>query len=510
MGTIAATTTINPENLKLSAAQLSALLPYFWVFGGAILMMLLSTLRSLNTKWLTFLTSLVILVGGIVTSGQLVNQDTVVLFNGMMSSDAFSQIFNIVFLACAGLTILVSLRYLDREALQYPDYYILVIFSALGMMLMVSATDLIAFFLALEIMSLCIYVLVGFRRMDRRNNEAALKYFVLGGAASAVLLYGVALLYGATGTTQLAPLLAAVRFGQGVSVSPVFVVGVWLVIIGFLFKVAAVPFHAWMPDVYEGAPAPITGFMTTGVKAASFAAFVRILMGLGYGTRISDLAQTTMHNILWWVAVATLILGNVVALTQINLKRLLAYSSIAHTGYLLVGLLTASSSESGYAPIVMYLMTYATMNLGAFAILTLIAGREDRGLNLHDFSGLSQRQPWLAFGMSVFLFSMAGIPPTAGFAAKYYLLSSAVQAGEVPLVIISVLCSAVSVYYYLRVIVYMYMRDPLGSPAAPQSSSWATIAIAAMVTLTLQVGIMPERMLMVAKRAIASLTQTAS
>jgi NADH-quinone oxidoreductase subunit N len=261
----------------------------------------------------------------------------------------------------------------------------------------------------------------------------------------------------------------------------------------------------WMPDVYEGAPTPITGFMTTGLKAAAFASFVRVFISMGYGKGLSEFVQSHLHDIIWVCAVLTMVVGNVVALTQTNLKRMLAYSSIAHTGYLLVGLLAGARSEQGYAPVVMYLVAYAAMNLGAFVVLTLMAGRDDSGLNLHDMSGLSQRHPWLAFAMAVFMFSMAGIPPTAGFAAKYMLFYSAIQAREIPLVVISVLCSAVSVYYYLRVLVYMYMREPAGSPAASRASAWSTLAVAAMVALTLQIGILPAKMVAVAKKAVTSL-----
>jgi NADH-quinone oxidoreductase subunit N len=262
----------------------------------------------------------------------------------------------------------------------------------------------------------------------------------------------------------------------------------------------------WMPDVYEGAPTPVTGFMTTGLKAAAFATFVRVFISMGYGHGLSTVIQTHIHDILYVCAVLTMVFGNIIALTQTNLKRMLAYSSIAHSGYLLVGIIAGAQSEQGYAPVVLYLASYAIMNLGAFVVLTVLAKKNDSGLNLHDIAGLSSKHPWIAFSLAVFMFSMAGIPPTAGFAAKYLLFYSAIQAHETPLVVISVLCSAVSVYYYLRVLVYMYMREP-AEAAAPRSriSIWSGVALAAMVVLTLQIGVLPARMMAAAKRAVTSL-----
>ncbi|MDR3607453.1 MAG: NADH-quinone oxidoreductase subunit N [Oligoflexia bacterium] len=496
---------INPQLLSMSPEQVQALMPYFLVCGGTIIALLACVLRVLSPKWPVFLLTLATCAVGICSSiGLLHNGTSVTLFNSMMVSDPFASFFNVLFLASAAITAMISFRYLDREKIQHPEYFVLLLFAAFGMMIMTSATDLVMVFIALELMSLSVYALVGFRRTDRRSNEAAMKYFILGSAASAVMLYGAAMLYGATGSMEIHAILQAIRTTPTL-MTPLFTLGVWLVVAGFLFKVASVPFHMWMPDVYEGAPAPVTGFMTTGLKAAAFATFVRVFVSLGYGHALTETIQTHFHNILWVIAVLTMALGNFVALTQTNLKRMLGYSSIAHTGYLLVGLIAGSASDQGYAPMVVYLVAYSVMNLGAFIILTVLASRDDGGLNLPDLAGLSRRHPWLAFSMAVFLFSMAGIPPTAGFAAKYMIFSAGVQAGEIPLVVISVLCSAVSVYYYLRVLVYMYMRDPVGSPAASRMSAWSTVALAAMVAMTLQIGIMPARALSAAKKAVTSL-----
>ncbi len=505
---------IRPELLTLTAEQFTASLPYALVFGGAVMAILLSVIQLFSPKWPVFLMTLfTTLFGAMVTwvLSPLASQGTasgVFLYNNMMVADGFSALMNLIFLGAAAVTALASFRYLDREGVQHPEYYVLLLFSAFGMMLMASALDLIVIFIALEILSLSVYALVGFRRSDRKCNEAAMKYFILGSAASAILLYGAALLYGATGTTNIQGILGfAQRNGMGAagsSPSLIFALGAVLVIFGFLFKVASVPFHMWMPDVYEGAPTPITGFMTTGVKAAAFASFIRVLETLGYGKALIGTLGGSLHHLLWASAALTMVVGNIVALTQVNLKRMLAYSSIAHSGYLLIGCLAGGASDQAHSAIALYLVSYTIMNLGAFALLTALSSRQDGGLNLHDLSGLSKRHPMLALALSVFLLSMAGIPPTAGFVGKYWLLYSGIQAGETWLVVIAVLCSAVSAYYYLRVIVWMYMRDPVESASGVRPPFWITIAITATVLLTLQVGLLPGRLVAVAKRAIVS------
>lgn len=515
--------TIRPELLTLSPEQMRALLPYSWVFGGTILTILLSILKRVSPKWPVFLFTVGTCIAGAIASIDLLHLEPISLFNGMMVSDPYANFFNVLFLGAAGFTALASFRYLDTEKLQYPEYYVLLLLSALGMMLMVSALDLIVIFIALELMSLAVYVLVGFRRTDRRSNEAAMKYFILGGVASAVFLYGSALLYGATGHTGLRAILQASQ-AHATFQTPIYILGALLVLVGFLFKVASFPFHMWMPDVYEGAPVPVTGFMTTGLKAAAFATLIRIFVSMGYTSTTVGGFGDKIYTVLWVIAVLTMVVGNFVALTQTNLKRMLAYSSIAHTGYLLVGVIAIrgvalSASLEGIsspgipdslaiAALVMYLVVYAIMNFGAFVVLTLLSGREDTGLSLNDFSGLSQRHPWLAFSMAVFLLSMAGIPLTGGFAAKYLLFYSAVQGGYLPsiaLVVIAVLCSAVSVYYYLRVLVHMYMKDPSGSPKDLRVSLWSGFTVVTMVLLTFQIGIMPERMVEMVKKVVVHL-----
>lgn len=499
---------VRTDLLKFGSAELIAMWPMFIVFCGALAGIIASVVRFFNNKLVVFIISLSTISGAVGAAITLMQEPPKMLFNQMLICDPFSNFFNTLFLLAAAVTIIISYKYLEKERLHYPEYYLLVLFSLLGMMLMVAAQDLIVFFIALETMSLSVYALVGFRRSDRRSNESSMKYFILGAAASAIFLYGVALLYGMTSSTDLKSIQSAILSESiKISQSPALFLGVWLVVMGFLFKVASVPFHMWMPDVYEGAPAPITGFMTTGLKAAAFATFLRVFHHLGYWKGLSEYAQNNLHDILWISALLTMTIGNLVALTQTNLKRLLAYSSIAHTGYLFIGFIAGPKSEFGDASIVLYLAVYVIMNLGAFGVLTLLAKGGDGGLNLHDLSGLSSRHPFLAFMMAVFFFSMAGIPPTAGFVAKYYLFYSGIQAGEIWLVVLGVLCSAVSVYYYLRVIVYMYMKDA-GTDSAenvPSTISFGSgLVVATLAVLVLQIGILPEKAVEIVKKVVNS------
>lgn len=480
---------IKPELFLFNAEQLKALLPMLTVFGGGSLAILVAAIRKeWFTRWVVFGICFVTLIAAAVLEWDMVGQAALALFGGMWTSDAMGHYLNLIFYIVGALTILTSIKYLDREGLQYPEYNILTVFSVMGMQVMASALDLVVVFIALELMSISVYVLVGFRRADRRSNEAAVKYFILGSAASAILLYGAALLYGATGSVQL-PQIQTWSAAHAGAQGAVYWMGTWLVILGLLFKVAAVPFHMWMPDVYEGAPTPITGFMTTALKAAAFGTFLRVIMAVG--------TREELIVLLSILTVATMVIGNLVALTQSNLKRMLAYSSISHTGYLLLGVLSG-----GYSSVLIYLVVYAAMNFGAFLVLTLLSERGDAGLNLHDLSGLARRRPALAFSLAVFLFAMAGIPPTAGFAAKYILFYGAVQAGHLWLVVIAVLCSAISVYYYLRVLVYVYMREPSGGTVVVRRQFWPAAVAALMVVLTLALGIVPSQIVQAARQAV--------
>ena len=373
------------------------------------------------------------------------------IFRDMMIVDNFSLFFNLIFLIGAALTILISVGHMNSEKFGHGEYYSLILFAVSGMMFMASGADMIMIFLGLEIMSIAIYVLAGFEKKNPLSNESALKYFLLGAFASAFLLYGIALIYGVAGSTKLKT-ISQVLSPLSSSVDPLFYVGAGLLIIGFCFKIATVPFHMWVPDVYEGAPTAITAFMSAAVKAAGFAALFRVV-----NSALSSI-QTDITSLIWVIAVITMTLGNIVAIAQDNIKRMLAYSSIAHAGYILVALV--ASNEMGTSGLLYYLLAYTFMNIGAFGVVIFLSRKEDPAVNLSDYSGIGFRYPVLAVCMTVFMVSLAGIPPTAGFIGKFYIFSAAVKAGYIGLAVIGVLNSAVSVFYYFRIIVYMYMKEP--------------------------------------------------
>jgi NADH-quinone oxidoreductase subunit N len=390
----------------------------------------------------------------------------------------------------------MSIRFLQEEEFEHGEYYVLVLFAAVGMMFMASAADLIIIFLGLETFSLAIYVLAGFFRTQPKSNESSLKYFLLGAFSTGFLLYGIALIYGATGTTNLKGIYEFVR-NIPLLTDPLLLIGMGLLIVGFGFKVASVPFHMWTPDVYEGAPTSITAFMSVGPKAAGFAAFLRVFL-----YALSSL-QTDWVWILWVLAVLTMTLGNVVAIAQKNIKRMLAYSSIAHAGYILVAMVAAS--ELGTASVLYYILAYAFMNLGAFGVVILYGRKGEENIQVSDYSGMASKYPLLAAAMAIFMFSLAGIPPTAGFVGKFYIFSAAVKAGYIGLAIIGVLNSALSVYFYLRVTVMMYMRNPEKEFARLDMSPAMVIALIISVLGTLQMGITPSQYLDLARQSILAL-----
>ena len=418
------------------------------------------------------------------------------LFGGMFVHDGFTVFFTLLFCAVAALSVLWSWDYLKRTRIQQPEYYALLLASTLGMIVMAASNDLITIFLGLELMSLAIYVLVGFRRSQLDSIEAALKYFLLGAFASGFLLYGIALLYGATGSTSMITMSAYLADSPMLG-NPLFVAGVLLLLVGFAYKVAVVPFHMWAPDAYEGAPTSVTAFMSAGVKAAGFAALLRVSLRL-----LGDI-HADWTPVLQGVAILTMTVGNVTALLQTNVKRMLAYSSIAHAGYVLVAI--TAGGPQGSAAALFYLAVYAVMNLGAFGVLTLLGRRHEERVLVSDLAGLGFRQPLLGLAMSVFMVSLGGIPPTAGFMGKVYVFGAALQAHLVPLVVVGVLNSVVSVFYYLRVTVAMYMQEPEGEPT---HVSWATpgaIALAASLVLTLWWGVQAWPLLEQARRSVLGL-----
>jgi len=369
-------------------------------------------------------------------------------FYGMIQTGAFANFFNILFVIACLLSVVYSRYYLQKLNYHRGELYVLLILSTVGMSLIASASDLIILFLGIELMSLALYVLVGFVRNLEKKNEASLKYFLLGAFATGFLVYGIALIYGATGTTNINSLSSVYKAG---TTSLLFLSGILLLFSALAFKSAAVPFHMWAPDVYEGAPTPITGFMSTAAKAAAVSAFITIFI------RTFSFAGTKTSEIIAIVSVASMILGNVVAIAQNNIKRMLAYSSIAHAGYMLVGI--SAGSVEGKIGVMFYIAVYAIMNLGAFAVVGLLERENENNLLIEDYSGLGKTKPFLAALMAIFMFALTGLPPFAGFFGKYYVFVSAIKANMTWLAIVGVLASLVSAYYYLRVVVIMYFRD---------------------------------------------------
>jgi NADH-quinone oxidoreductase subunit N len=406
-------------------------------------------------------------------------------FYGMITIDKFAVGFNCLFILSAMLTLLLSLNSLEGQYLLYSEYFALIIFATVGMMLMASSSHLLALFLGLETLSISLYVLAGFRRTDAKALEASLKYFLLGAFASGFLLYGIALIYGSAGSANWAALAETLgRHASGaLENQTLLVTGLVLMVIGFGFKIALVPFHSWAPDVYQGAPTPIAAFMATGSKAAGFAALLRLLLA-------SDLmSEAVWQNIFWLMAVATMTVGNIIALRQENLKRMLAYSSIAHAGYILVGAI--ANNETGHTGIIFYLLSYIFMNVGAFGIVALLAKSEKEYVAISDYRGLAYHRPVAAIAMAIFMFSLSGIPPTAGFLAKFYVFNGAVQAGYIWLVILGVINSMISLYYYLGIVVVMFMQEPEGEKPAIAPMPAVGLALAIAVFGTLNLGLFP-------------------
>ncbi len=412
-------------------------------------------------------------------------------FWNMVQVDSFSVFFHFLVAAVTAVVILTSFEYMRVQEIRAGEYYALLLFGAVGMSLMSSAVELVLIFIALEISSISTYVLAGFRRHAAISSESSVKYFLLGSFATAFFLYGVAMMFGATGSTSISAIANILRSGQ---VPLLAYAGVALMFVGLGFKVAAAPFHVWTPDVYEGAPAPVVGFMSTAPKAAVFAVLLRIMFEAHAPGRI---------GLIWVVAALSMTLGNVAALVQDNVKRLLAYSSIAHAGYLLVAF--AALPDNGIPAVMFYTASYAAMNVGAFAVVSHFAGTGERYVTLEDYSGLGRRSPILSGALTIFLLSLIGIPVTGGFFAKFYVFSAALQANLVWLVIIGVLNSAIGAYYYLRIIVVMYMREPqVDAPTTPIPMGLGA-ALAISLAATIYLGVLPGRVLDYASRSVGAL-----
>ncbi len=441
---------------QVSAATFWQLSPMLVMLVGGLVFMMTGAMTRTAGRWQRgFVVALYLVALGFVV--RLWNFGGTPILHGMLVIDRFALFFTGVVTICALGTVLISFHYVERFGMNRGEFFSMLFFSTMGMVVLVSANDLISVFVGIELMSLAIYVLVAFRRRDLLSNEAAFKYFVIGAFAIAFFLYGVSILYGICGSTNFANIVRAVS-ERGLAREPYFLLAVALILAGLGFKVSSVPFHMWTPDVYEGAPTPITSFMATAVKAASFAAFLRL-----FYTCFME-SQGQWVGLITVLAVLTMTLGNVVALAQRNIKRMMAYSSIAHAGYIMIGLAALSVDNTKAATGIMYyVLVYAFMTLGAFAFISAIEKRDmTRGLEEPDYAGLGLERPFLGLCMAGFMFALAGIPPTAGFFAKYYLFSAAVEEGMVGLAVIGVLNSALSLYYYLRVIVTLYMRKSEG------------------------------------------------
>jgi NADH-quinone oxidoreductase subunit N len=430
-------------------APLGMIEPLLIVSILGILLLLVDLLLPHGKKHLTAYLALAGIVYAMIRTASQWGQFQVG-YSGMVVLDNLSTALNLLFLASTGVVVLLSMPFLRREDVEPSEYYALLLFATVGMMILASGLDLITLFLGIEVLSISLYILAGYRRDSDASNEAAMKYFLLGAFASAVLLYGIALVYGATGTTSLVRIAETVS-GSATMPEGLLFAGVALILVGLAFKVAAAPFHMWTPDVYEGAPTPITAFLSAGPKAAAFAALIRTFF-IGFGP-----IQAEWNTILAVIAALTMTIGNVAAIAQTKVKRMLAYSSIAHSGYVLIGIVAGGAV--GGAAAVFYLFAYVAMNLGAFAVIVLLEHKGQRGDELRDYAGIGFRYPLIGALLSLFMISLSGIPPTAGFVGKLYLFGAAVQSGHVLLAIIGVLNSAVSVFYYLRLMVLMYMRE---------------------------------------------------
>ena len=485
---------------------------------AAVVVMLVDAFVRPNQRWITGTISLVGVVAAAVSTIALWAGGTTAgdAFNGMIVLDELRLGFTLIFLLVSGLTLLISTVWVDGENLPAGEFHSLLLFATVGMMLMASGNDLVIVFLGLEILSIATYVMAGFRRTDVRSNESSLKYFILGSFSSAFLLYGIALIYGATsiapagpggrviaGTTNIAEIATRLSTAQ---YPALLFAGAAMMLVGFGFKIATAPFHIWTPDVYEGAPTPVTAFMAAGPKAAGFASFMRVfIFGLPFVVSTSAASSGNLHTL--WVAtltvmaILTMTLGNVVAIVQNNVKRLLAYSSIAHAGYALVGFVAAGAAtdltqrNTAITAVVFYLLTYAVMNIGAFAVVQVIARSGDRRTAIEDYRGIGFESPALAFSLSLFLLSLLGMPLTAGFMGKIMVFGAAIDQKFYGLVVIGVLNTAVSAYYYLRLIIVMFFGERTMAWTAPRVPASVALALVITVLGVLYLGIFPGRVI---------------
>ncbi len=499
--------------LIIPDVNLWLILPELVICIAGVVVMLVDAFARPTQRWITGSISLAGLIAAAGGSTWLCLswRGATEAFNGMIVLDELRLGFTFVFLVVSGLTILVSMVWVENERLPAGEFHALLMFATAGMMFMASAGDLVMVFLGLEILSIATYVMCGFRRTDVRSNESSMKYFILGSFSSAFLLYGIALTYGATstaagrpGTTNIAEIATRLPDAQ----YPLLLfAGAAMMLVGFGFKIATAPFHVWTPDVYEGAPTPVTAFMAAGPKAAGFASFMRVFLiafpvvAITANKSVAGQIHSTWLGALLVVAILTMTVGNVVAIAQNNVKRMLAYSSIAHAGYALVGFIAAGKApdleqrDAAIAAVIFYLLTYAVMNLGAFAVVQLIARASDRRTEVEDYNGIGFQSPWLAFSLSLFLLSLLGMPLTAGFIGKVMVFRAALDQGYYVLVVIGVLNTAVSAYYYLRLIIVMFFRERTTAWSAPQVPASIRLALVLTILGVLYLGLFPDRVI---------------
>ncbi len=477
-------------NFLPTNADYARFLPEIILTVAGILIMFLEALRPEGRRTNAGMLAILALV--LALPAALLAQDGPA-FQGMLVIDGMGTFFRTLVVVVGLLVVFSSTDYLRREGQESGEYYALVLFSIVGQCVMVTANELVMIFIGLEISSIASYILAGFLRDDARNNESALKYFLLGSFATAFLLYGVAWMYGATGSTNLTEIRRALISGTP---PPEALIGVSaaLIFVGLAFKISAAPFQGWAPDVYQGAPAPVSAFLTVGPKAAAFAVLIRIFLG-----GLEPMASSWMPAV-WVCALATMVVGNFAAIMQSNIKRLLAYSSIAHAGYVLVAV--AANSGTGSAAAMFYLAAYAFTNIGAFAVVTYFSRKGERYVSIDDFAGLAQRQPGMAAMLTIFLLSLIGVPLTGGFFGKFYIFKAALDAQLIWLTVLGLLNSAVAAYYYLRILVVMYMREPGESvETLPPAGALLQIAVYGSAVGTLLLGIFPSLVLDFANRA---------
>jgi len=429
----------------------------------------------------------IISILGIIWVALMLRGSSGVTFGGMFISDGYSTFFKLIFFLNAILTVLISIKYIVIENINYGEYYSLILFSTLGMMIMASAGDLITLYLGLELMALSTYVLAGFIRHNIRSNEGAIKYFLLGGFSSAFLLYGISMTYGLTGTTDIRAIAVYISEG-GFAGNEILLIGIVLFAVAFSFKIALVPFHMWAPDAYEGAPTSITSFMSVGPKAAGFAVLGRVFFE-AFGDMHAE-----WSNLLIPLSILTMVVGNIIALAQTNIKRMLAYSSIAHAGYAILGVI--AGTNEGLGSMLNYMLIYTFMNIGAFTVIIML-----RGDDITDYEGLAKTHPLIAGLMLIFMFSLTGIPPTAGFIGKLYVFMSAIDTGYTWIVVIAVIFTVVSAYFYLRIVMYMYMREPK-TEVNLSTSPALSIALTVTGMATLLIGVFPSLPLWLVREAV--------